>query len=41
MLPLLTNADFSSFGLSRGVFGAEFTTVRLDAVSLDLETDRE
>jgi len=41
VLPLLTSADFSSLGLRRGVFGAEFTTVRLDAVSLDLETERE
>ena len=41
VLPLLTRDDFSSFGLSLGVFGAEFIAVNVDEVNLDLDTDLE
>ena len=41
VLPLLTRPDFSSFGLSLGVFGAEFIAVKVEEVSLDLDTDLE
>ena len=41
MLPLLTNVDLSSLGFSLGVFGAELMAVKVDDVSLDLDTDLE
>ena len=41
MLPLLDIDDLSSLVFSRGVLGAELTAVKVDEVSLDLDTDLE